>query len=134
MIVERGTGSVEVPLELATRCRTTALATEGQPTLYTAELPGRQTVQLYADPGKGGLNEIHATYFDVQGNELPIAGDVVMRASGGGDPIALAVRRFGPGHFIGDARLEAGPWRFDVSAPGPEGRPLRACFEERLPG
>jgi nitrogen fixation protein FixH len=73
------------------------------------------------------------TYFDPQGNELPIAGEVAMRGSRGAEePVSLEVRRFGPGHFVANAVVEPGKWRFDVTAASEGGEPLRACFEEQI--
>ncbi len=133
VIIERGADSLEVPLVLATRCRTTAVRAPGQPTLHTMELPGRGSAQFYTDPGRPGRNEVHVTLFDTEGNELPVAGEVIMKASRSAEEsVTLEVRRFGPGHFVANAVLEPGKWRFDASATGDGGEPLRGCFEERI--
>ncbi|MGH2771307.1 MAG: copper resistance protein CopC [Actinomycetota bacterium] len=135
VVIEQGANSLEAPLALATRCRTTALRAPGQPTLYTVELPGRGSVQFYTDPARPGRNEVHVTFFDAEGDELPVAGEVSMRASRSAEEsVTLEVRRFGPGHFVANTVLERGKWRFDARADGDGGEPLRACFEERIGG
>ncbi len=44
----------------------------GLPTIYTVHLSAGRTVEIYADPGTAGPNEIHATFFDASGSELPV--------------------------------------------------------------
>ncbi|MGH2725738.1 MAG: CopD family protein, partial [Actinomycetota bacterium] len=75
VLVQREASSVEVPLEFATPCRTEVIpGGPGAPTLWNSKLPGGVLVQTYVDPGKAGvINEVHATYFDASGNELPIS-------------------------------------------------------------
>jgi copper transport protein len=133
VLVGRGARSTEVELALRTRCRADALATPGQPTLHTAGLGAGREVQAYADPGEPGFNEVHFTFFDPSGNELPVGADVAITAfPEGGDAVALEVRRFGPGHLVGDAELDAGVWVFDVLAESEPGDRLTACFEELI--
>lgn len=133
VLVQRATNSVDAQLQLATRCRVRALAAPGQPTIYTADLTGRATVQGYLDPGVAGLNEIHFTFFDASGNELPIPQLPTVTASRGADaPVSTEVRRFSPGHFISDSQLAAGRWRFQVIAPAGGDTTYRACFEETV--
>lgn len=134
VLVQGETSSVEVPLEFATPCRTNVIpGGPGAPTLYNSKLPAGGLVQTYIDPGAAGINnEVHATYFDAAGNELPVSGPVAIKGSrSGGDPVGFEVRRFGAGHFVADATLEAGRWRFDVAATT-AGDVLRSCFEQSI--
>jgi nitrogen fixation protein FixH len=133
VLVQRATTSVDVLLQLATTCLVRAIAAPGQPTLYTADLSGGGTVQGYLDPGAAGSNEVHFTFFDSSGNELPIPKLATVTASRGADaPVTTEVRRFSPGHFIADAQLAAGHWRFQVIAPAGGSTIYRACFEETV--
>jgi copper transport protein len=130
-VIERGAGSVEVPLMVATPCVTRAQPAPGQPTIYVIDIPGVGTAQGYVDPGRAGLNEVHVTFFDPSGNELPVAGPVTMRASLGDRLTTFAVRRFGVGHFIADGTLKAATWRFDFAAVN-RTRTLRGCFNDAV--
>lgn len=133
VLVQQEGGSVEIPLHLGTRCRVRALSTSGQPTIYTTDLPGGGQVQGYLDPGVSGLNEVHFTFFDQTGSELPIEGEpTVMAARAGTAPEELEVRRFSPGHFIAAAPLDVGRWRFEIAAPVAGAETYRACFVERI--
>src|SRR5262249_18548007 len=113
-VVERGVTSVEVPLMVNLRSQPLKVRTieaPGQPTLYSIELSGGVVLDSYLDPGRPGFNEVHATFINVGGQELPIPALAAIVASrGGSGAIVLPVRRFGPGHFIGDANLSEGMW------------------------
>jgi len=138
LVVERGAKSTEVPLMVALRLRpqqVRVLRAPGQPTLYVVDFPDRSSAQIYLDPERLGPIQVHVTYFTAQGSELPIAQDIVIRASRGDQPVSadqpaaqLSVRRFGPGHFIADATAEPGPLRLGVEAIGPRGEPLKATL------
>lgn len=133
VLVQRSTTSIELALGLATRCRVRALATEGQPTIYTADLAQGATVQGYVDPGVAGLNEVHFTFFVAAGNELPIeAMPTVTTARGAGQPMTIETRRFSPGHFVSDVQLEPGRRRFQIVVPAAGGNAYRACFEDTV--
>jgi len=134
-VVQGADTSAEVPMQVATRCRTQVLSA-GPPTIYTEQLSGGDTAQTYLDPGKPGYNEVHFTFFDQKGNELPIPTNPTITAwKPGTDPLVLEVRRFSAGHFIASDKLSTGKWRFE-SAATPRGakQPLRACFEQTIGG
>ncbi|MGH2728173.1 MAG: hypothetical protein ACRDKS_14485, partial [Actinomycetota bacterium] len=60
-------------------------------------------------------------------------GPVTIRgARSGGAPVVFEVRRFGAGHFVADATLDGGRWRFDVAATTESGDVLRSCFEQSI--
>jgi copper transport protein len=136
VVVERAVNSVEVPLTFAVRGRPLRVRTieaPGQPTLYAVDLPGGRVLDVYLDPGRAGFNEVHATFIDAAGGELPIPQLATMTVSRSGTaPIALPVRRFGPGHFIGDATLRSGQWMLDVVATTAGGEVLRNRIPVRL--
>jgi hypothetical protein len=102
----------------------------GQPTIYTIALPGGRSVQTYVDPGGAGLNQVHATFFNAQGNELPVSDGAVVSAtpSGPGPTMTLPITRLSPGHFVGQGNLSAGRWRFDVAATASDGPAYYVSF------
>jgi copper transport protein len=136
VVVERGVNSVEVPLTFAVRSqpqRVRTIEAPGQPTLYAVDLPGGRVLDAYLDPGRAGFNEVHATYIDAGGRELPVPQLATMTVSRPGTaPSALPVRRFGPGHFIGDATLGSGEWQLEIVATTAAGEVLRSRITVRL--
>ena len=130
VLIERGTRSLEVELQLATRCDTRAIG--GTPTIYIVDITGGGTAQGYVDPQRAGATEVHITFFDTAGKELPVQGSVTMRGSSGDRLIELVARKLSPGHFVADSTLAPGTWRFDFSATSMGGLALRGCFAETL--
>lgn len=130
VLIERGTASQEIALQLATRCLTTV--TPGDPPLYDIAFGAAGKAQGYVDPRRAGPNEVHVTFFTPSGDEQPISGTVTMRGSSGDRSQTFVVRRLGPGHFVADADLAAGVWRFDFSAVGDKGAALRGCFTDTV--
>lgn len=126
-LVVNGTASVEVPLELITR---TAPATidvnpvASLPTIYTLHLSAGRTIQVYLDPGTAGANEVHATFFDAAGNELPVQTVVMILGPKDGPATALDPRQLEPGHFVADTTLPAGTYTLSVAGPAPNGDQL----------
>ncbi len=131
-VVAAPTATVEVPLPIATGVpgvEIDAVPAPGAPTIYTAHLPGGATLQVYLDPGSAGPNELHSTFFDASGNELPvqIATYLVEPASG---PAAIVVpRQLEPGHFITDLTVTGTTLGADVAGPSPDGSMLHAHFD-----
>jgi putative copper export protein/methionine-rich copper-binding protein CopC len=125
VVVETSRGGTEIPLEISTRQpaqRIKAERSPGLPTFYTITI-GNRRVETYVDPGKRGDNEVHFTYYDSAGNEAQTElAEITMRGR------ALVTRRLGPGHFVADAKLGKGTWRFDArTADG-----LRVHFSETI--
>ncbi len=105
----------------------------GLPTLYVIDFPGRRSLQVFLDPERPGPVQVHATYFDAEGRELPITRDIEIRAVFGDQPsVVLPVRRFGPGHFIADATLTAGSVRIELVALVPQGDTLRVTLTVQI--
>jgi copper transport protein len=134
-LVVEGARSVEVPLAVTARALPQTVRTieaPGQPTLYVIDVGGPQ-LNVYLDPDKPGFNEVHVTFIDATGNELPVPQMAqVSVASPGAAPRTLAVRRFGPGHFIADATLRAGAWNFEFAGAPKTGAPIRATLTVRV--
>jgi hypothetical protein len=135
-VVERGVSSVEIPLVVTLRIapqRVRTIEAPGQPTLYSIELPQGVVLDSYLDPGRPGFNEVHATFINASGQELPIPGLATISVSRKGERrLSLPVRRFGPGHFIGDATLQEGAWDIEVTAATAGGQVLQARFKVRV--
>jgi copper transport protein len=135
-LVQRATTAVDVTLAVAPKTRPEtirAISAPGQPTLYSIDLGGGVVLNSYLDPGRPGFNEVHATFIGANGQELPVPRPIVITAAAA-DRAArpLPVRRFGPGHFIGDAQLHPGTWRFEFSGVAKDGTVLDAYLEVTL--
>jgi copper transport protein len=138
-LVARGASSVEVPLELTTRASGSSNASPspsidvnavpGLPTIYTVHLSAGRTVQVYLDPGKPGANEVHVTFFDTAGNELPVASVTMALGPAGGVLAPLTPRQLEPGHFVADTTLAAGTYGLSISGPAPNGDQLTTSLD-----
>ncbi len=132
VIVDRGADSVEVPLAFHTRCRTEPPTSAGPPRLYDIEIGESGSVQGYADPGRAGSNQVHFTFFDPAGKELPMADAPTIVAFSPERDVALGVRRFSAGHFVGEAMLSATEWIFEFEGQTERGESLTVCFEDEI--
>lgn len=130
VLVQQATDAVEVQLELETRCRTQAVPITGGTTLYDVTLPTGKA-QMYVDPGSTGANEVHVTFFNSSGGELAIPAFPTMTGTRNGSVTRFEPRRLTPGHFVADAPLERGRWKFSFAATA-GGQQLRGCFEEQI--
>ena len=129
--VARGTSSVEVPLELTTRVSgppaaspTPAVdvnAVAGLPTIYTVHLTAGRTVQVYLDPGKPGTNDVHVTFFDAAGNELPVPSVAMAFGPVGAQLAPLTPRELEPGHFVATTTVAVGTYSLSISGSAPNG-------------
>jgi len=131
VVTTRG-AAVEVPFVLGTRVPAQSVdinTAAGVPTIYTVHLDGSRTVQIYLDPGRAGANDLHATFFDAAGNELPVQTATMAldtRSAGGR---VLNPRQLEPGHFVAEVTVEAGTIGVDVVGPAPDGAQLHAHLE-----
>ena len=136
VLIQQAADSKEIALELKTRSAAPKVEVieggPGQPDLYTISLPGERSVQAYVDPGRPGASEVHFTFFDPSGGELPVADARINATLEGDTGQELEVRRLGPGHFVGGVDLEAGAWRFGVEATAEDGTALTAQFEQEI--
>ena len=128
-----GSGTpVEVTLALATRAVKLPIdvnAQPGLPTIYTVHFPDGDTVQVYADPGAPGANEVHVTFFDRAGTELPVTSASLSIGPKGATATQPTLRQLEPGHFVADATLTAGTYAIALTAIPPSGAPLAADLE-----
>ncbi len=126
-LVVNGTASIEVPFELITRTAKPTIdvnAVAGLPTIYTVHLSAGRSVQVYLDPGKAGVNAVHATFFDAAGTELAVPSIVMILGPLDGAGAALAPRQLEAGHFVADATLAAGTYTLSLAGPAPNGDQL----------
>ena len=133
-VVAQGAASVEVPLQFtAGSAGSTAAsptpsidvnAVPGLPTIYTVHLTAGRTVQVYLDPGKPGANEVHVTFFDSAGTELPVQSVSMALGPQGGQLAPLQPRMLEPGHFVADVTLASGTYTLSISGPAPGGDQL----------
>jgi copper transport protein len=138
VLIQEAADSEEIPVEVKTRAPAQEVQVieggPGQPDLYTISLPGDRSVQGYVDPGTGGANEVHFTFFDPSGGELAVSDARIEATPAAGASQQLEVRRLGPGHFVASADLETGSWRFGAEATAEDGAALTAEFEQEIMG
>lgn len=140
-LVQRGADSVEVPVELATRCRSQRQEEPGLAPVEVIDLGGGHTLEGYVDPGHAGSNDLHLTFLDDSGQELhvPKKPAITVTHAGGEDGVSAShsadvdLRRFGPGHFLGETELEEGQYRIGFEADA-HGEQLSGCFELMIAG
>jgi copper transport protein len=134
VLVQQPSGGVEIPLELRPRLDQTISVsrTPGLPDITTMMLPGGDSVQSYSDPGTPGQNQFHVTFFDPQGDELPIATVDVSADGPDAGPQTLSMQRLTPGHFSANLALSAGAWTFDISATSRAGDTLIASYQQTI--
>ena len=130
--ISGGTSAVEVPLQLITRqpqLKIDVNVTSGLPTIYTVHLAEGRSVQVYIDPGKAGADEVHLTFFDSSGKELPIP-TAQLGIGPEGEPLSQpALRILEPGHFVADVTLTTGTYSVSFSATASDGQTLAAQLQ-----
>jgi copper transport protein len=134
-LVVQGSASVEVPFQVITRVagqQVDVSVTAGLPTVKTVHLPAGRTVQVYLDPGRAGANELHVTFFDAAGKELPVESLAATLGPSGGLAAALTPRQLEPGHFVADVTLAAGADTLSISGPAPNGDVLTAQVDLQI--
>jgi copper transport protein len=127
-LVTEPTTSVEVDLTVSVRVPSQQIDVNrvpGLPTIYTAHLGSGRTVQVYLDPGKPGVNLLHATWFDASGHEMPVSDVAMTQLGASGASTALEPQILDSGHEAAPAQVAAFPAEFVISATGPDGASLR---------
>jgi hypothetical protein len=96
------------------------------------DTPDGGSVEGYLIHVGGPSYEVHFTFIAPDGKEVPVDGLPSITAwRPGSQALSLEPIPLTRGHFIADATLEPGDWRFDGSARSPAGS-SSGCFEERL--
>jgi copper transport protein len=119
-----GGSAIDVPLLAATTVPAQpvqSLVSAGLPTIYTVQLGGGRTAQVYLDPGGAGQNELHVTFFDPAGAGLPTTSATIAAFPEGGGAAILTPRMLEPGHFVASIDAVAGQLAVDILSPLPEG-------------
>ena len=130
VVVQQAGGGTEIPLTFRTKqpaVHITEQRSAGVPTLYTITSAGRE-VQTYVDPGKRGFNEVHFTFLDATGAEVPTDLSAANAQRAGDPSIKLEFRRLDTGHFVADATLGRGLWHFSFTTS--DG--FSASFQQRI--
>lgn len=99
----------------------------GGPTLYDVTLPDGSTFQVFLDPDMPGVNEVHVTFFDAAGDEMP-AEDLTFAVPEAPDAVLEEPRKFSAGHYIISVELGVGSWRFEVEATPAGSEPIRTAL------
>jgi putative copper export protein len=131
-LIERGAGSVEVPLELETRRRDQFVSVArfpGQPPMYTVEVKRAGHVRVSPVPEREGDSTLSVTCFNILHDERPVAAITIMTESEDGSRDQLPVRRLSPSRFVADATLVRGRNRIVIVAKTPEGARMRAALD-----
>jgi hypothetical protein len=134
VLVQQASGAVDIPLQLRPRLDQTVTVARSPdlPDITTITLAGGDSIQCYADPGRTGSNQLHATFFDPHGMELPIAKLSVLADGPDAGPQMLTTHRLSPGHFAAQVELTSGAWTFDVSATTQAGDTLVASYAQTI--
>jgi putative copper export protein/nitrogen fixation protein FixH len=135
VVVQEPTGGVSIPLHVTTRVppeKITVQRVPGQLALYTIALDGGASLQAYVDPGRQGTNQVHFTFFQASGSELPIASATATLTPPGGAEGPMPLIRFDAGHFVSNTSLTPGTWRFAVQATGRDGHGYAAYFSQQI--
>src|SRR5262249_35865704 len=99
--IKLASGAVDVPLLAATTVPVEPVQRSGSaglPTLYTSQLGQAGSAQVYLDPGGTGQNQLHVTFFDPAGTELPTQSATIALFPEAGGTTVPAPRRLEPGH------------------------------------
>jgi len=132
-LVQRATDATEVPLELATVCSALRIeaARPNEPTVSVVDTPDGGSVEGYLIHLGGPRYEVHFTFIGPDAKEVPVDGLPTITAWRPGAPaMTLEPIPLTRGHFLAEASLEAGGWRFDGSARSDQGS-YSGCFEEQ---
>ncbi|HEV2005823.1 MAG TPA: CopD family protein, partial [Candidatus Limnocylindrales bacterium] len=120
-------GAVEVPLVASTAVAPQLVDGDGTPLApATVHLADGTSVQVYLDPGGPGANELHATFFDADGQELPVPTATMAVLAQDGSAFIAASRQLEPGHFVADIQLAGGPIAVDITGGGATGGVIHA--------
>jgi copper transport protein len=134
-LVTTGAEATEVPMRVSVEPagqRMDVAAQPGQPTIVTFTTSDGEQLQYYADPGVAGTNQLHITAFGADGLELPLQAATIVVTPSEGAPQVVDVTRFGPGHFVANAALEAGVWHVDLVATTQDGGVLTGAYDQMI--
>jgi hypothetical protein len=131
-LVQRGADSVEVPLEVATRCDAQEEVEPGVQPVWVMPLIHGVSAESWVEPATPGHNSVHLTFLDESGNEARTTKTPsVVATTPDGEESVFDVERFGPGHFVSTGHLAEGEWRIELAATI-HGQKAQACYDETI--
>jgi putative copper export protein len=137
-LVQEPSGGVQVPLTVQTRMPQEQIQVSpgagSQPTLYTIQLAGGNSLQGYLDRKGAGPNTAHFTFFSASGNELAISSAQGSEITPSGTVQAVKLLRLSKGHFVANVALNAGHWTFLIEATSRQGAGFFAYYAQTIGG
>ena len=135
-VIERGGGSVTIPLELEARSPprfVAAFRPPGRPPSYTVDVGQEGFIRVSPHPERAGRSRLFVTFYNLLQNERSVDW-VAVTAGNDDDPVRrLAVRRLSPSRFVADVVLAEGRNRIAVVERPSEGSRVRATFDLDVP-
>jgi hypothetical protein len=136
-LVQRGVGSVEVPLDIETRSAPQFVSLEhnpGQFPEYTVQVRQRGgLIRISPHPEQAGPSRVYVTCFDLIGDIRPMDGIVVTAAAADGLASQRPVQRLEDNTFVADVQLQPGRNRITVIVRALDGTRLRAAVDLDVP-
>jgi copper transport protein len=135
VLIERGSDSVEVPLELDLPIPEPFLSVfrpVDQPPEYTMQVENG-LIRVSPDPELAGPSKVYLSFYGVADLRAPTEQVVVTGAAGDGPAEQKPVSRLTRSRFVADVDLEAGPYTIVVVARTSDGRRVRGSLELQIP-
>jgi len=132
VLIERGDGSVEVPLEIETRRAEQSVSIgriPGRPPTYTVEVKRAGLVRVSPVPERVGASQLLVTCYSILSDEVPVEWITVAMETEDGVRRQLPVQRVGQSRFTAAANLAPGVNRITVVARTVGGVRLHATAE-----
>ncbi len=137
VLVQRGNGAVEVPLELDPAAQPQQLSIEripGQAPKYTTELPALDEVRISPNPERAGPSRVIVTFYQLPFDGQDFIDQLVVTAAKGNGPVQQqSFRRLGTGKFVSPIDLAAGANQIAVTGHRRDGTRLRSVFDLQVP-
>jgi hypothetical protein len=137
VLIERGSGSTQVPLELEVGLASQFVSTErvsGQAPKYTITLTTGDSIRISPDPERAGPSKIYVTCFNRFSDSREIEHLVVTIAAGDGSARPQTMQRLDASRFVADVDLQPGKNRVMAIAKTTDGTRLRAAVTLSVPG
>jgi copper transport protein len=137
VLIERTSGSTQVPLELEVGSTLQFVSIEripGQAPKYTVALATGDSLRISPDPERAGRSKIYVTCFNRFSDAREIEHLVVTIAAGDGSARPQAVQRLDGSRFVVDVDLQPGKNKVMAIAKTSDGARLRAAVTLSVPG
>jgi copper transport protein len=138
VLIQRGGGSVEVPLEVEAWAAPPFLSVErptGQGTRYTLTLKRGMgdSIRFAPDSERPGRRQVYVTFYDLLGEDRIIDQAVVTAAQGDGPVSQVPLRRIDRCRFVAEVDLAPGRNRLAAVGHANDGTRLRAAVDLDVP-